>query len=317
MSAMTSNPPRRGPNADRWRQLYARGRERGGVVDVTDADAVELDRRTWQRRLRGEAWARPIPGRDVYLLPGVEPGPRARAAAALRAMGERSVLSHGTAAWVHDLIPNAPSEVHVTVPLDRAPRRPEGVVVARSRTLRVDDVVEVDGLRVTSVARTLREHARAIGDPELLDLLTAAEQRRLVTLDQLVAEAARPGTAAGSGRFRRVVELRRRDRTDSGLERDVAALCRRHGFTPHPGPFPVRCPDGRTVHLDVAFPDVRFALECDGVAFHADARSVQRDRRRWRQIQAAGWRIVWVTRADLLGDPDEIVGHVRDAHAGT
>ena len=87
------------------------------------------------------------------------------------------------------------------------------------------------------------------------------------------------------------------------------------GFVPHDGPYPLRCPDGRTVHLDVAFPAVRFAIECDGVAFHADADAVRIDRRRWRQIQAAGWTITWVTRADLLRAPEEIVAEVRAAHA--
>ena len=287
-------------------------------MDVRDADAVQLPRRTYHRRLAGEDWDR-LPGTDVALLPGASPDdPRVLAAAALLWLGDRAVLSHGTAAWVHGLFPTPPSTLHVTVPSDRAPVVPDAtpVRVVRSRTLLAREVVAVGHLRVTSTDRTLRDVAGVVDDRRMLDLLTVAEQRELVDLAVLSAQADRPGTAAGTARFRRMVDVRRRDRTDSGLERDTAALCRAHGFVPHDGPYPLRCPDGRTVHLDVAFPGLRFAIECDGVAFHRDAEAVRIDRLRWRQIQAAGWTITWVTRADLLRAPEEILAVVRDAHRG-
>lgn len=319
---MTTAAPEPAPaptsRARRWSSLYERGRARRGPVHVTDADAVELSRRSYHRRVYGEVWER-LPGTDVVLLPGASlEDPRVLASAVQLWLGDRAVLSHGTAAWVHGLLPNPPSTVHVTVPADRAPQPADDtpVRVARSRTLLASEVVEVEGLRVTRTDRTLRDLGAVVDDRRMLDLLTVAEQRELVDLATLRAQAERPGTAAGTARFRRMVDVRTRDRSDSGLERDTAALCRRHGFVPHDGPYPLRCPDGRTVHLDVAFPDLRFAIECDGVAFHRDADAVRIDRLRWRQIQAAGWTITWVTRADLLRAPEEILAVVRDAHQG-
>lgn len=297
-----------------WAQLYARGRARGGAVDVRDAEAVGLGRRSYQRRVAAEQWLLPFGG-GVALLPGASRDASTLAAAVLLRLGDRAVISHGSAAWFHGFWDNPPSVLTVTVPVDRDPAGHDGTLrIVRSRTLLASEVVELDGLRLTCVDRTLRDTADLVSDTRMLELLTVAEQRRLVSLEDLVAQASRPGTAAGSSRFRRMVEVRRRDRWDSALERDTADLCRAHGFLPHEGPFPLRCPDGRTVHLDVAFPQVCFALECDGVAYHSDAASVQTDRRRWRQIRSAGWQLSWVTRADLRDRPDDVIAEVREAH---
>jgi very-short-patch-repair endonuclease len=90
--------------------------------------------------------------RGVY---GIGHPPRTRRGwyvAALLAGGERSVLSHTTAAAVHELLRGS-RQVHLTVP--RTAKGIEGIHTHRPRTLRPEDVVVVDGLRVTSPARTL------------------------------------------------------------------------------------------------------------------------------------------------------------------
>lgn len=296
-----------------WARLYERGRRRGGVVDVHDAVAEGLDPRAYQRRIRDEDWWRPFDG-DVAVLPGAGDGARVQVAAALHLLGSRAAASHGTAMWLHGLWSGAPSTITVSVPVDRAPRARPGLQVVRTRTLRQADVVDVDGVRCTSVARTLRDVAGRLSDDGLRAMLTTAEQRRLVDLPTLLEQAALPGTARGAGRFRRMVELRRRDRWDSGLERDGAALFRAHGFTPHHGPFPVRCPDGRVVHVDVAFPAVRLAVECDGIGYHSDPASFETDRIRWQQLAAAGWQVIWLTRVALRDRPLDLVAQVRAVH---
>lgn len=296
-----------------WAALYRCAHQQGEVVDVSDAKEAGIHPRSYQRRIRDEDWWRPHGG-DVAVLPGAGHGARVRVAAALRQLGPRAAASHGTAMWLHGLWSNAPSSVTVSVPDDRAPRSRPGLDVVRSRTLRQRDVIEADGLRCTSVDRTLRDVAAYLSDNGLLAMLTTAEQRRLVDLPALVEQAGLPGTARGTGRFRRMVELRRRDRWDSGLERDTADLFCAHGFHPHDGPFPVHCPDGRVVHVDVAFPAVRLAVECDGIGYHSDPASFETDRVRWQQLTAAGWQVVWVTRVALRDRPLDLVAQVRAAH---
>lgn len=295
-----------------WTDLHLLARDTFGVVTPALAARAGLDRSTVRRRAVREGWARPHPG--VLLLPGTPDTAEVARSAALHAVGAPASLSHDTAADQHGFGDRSSSTLHVTVPASRRPTPDGRIEVHRSTTVLPADLRVVRGLPTLAVARTLRDLAPRRPDAALLDLMTVAEQRRLVTLDELVEQARRRDNGAGMNRFRRAVAVRARDRTDSGLETDTVRACRRHGRPPHHGPYPVRCPDGRTVHLDIAWPAATFAIECDGYAFHSDPRAFERDRRRWQQVQEVGWTITWVTRQRLDTDLAGILAEVDAAH---
>ena len=96
--------------------------------------------------------------------------------AALLAGGERSVLSHTSAASVHLMI-GAPGQLHLSVP--RSAHGIEGIRIHRPRTLRPDDIVIVNGLRVTSPARTLIDLADFRKRRLLEQAIDQAEYHRL------------------------------------------------------------------------------------------------------------------------------------------
>jgi len=86
--------------------------------------------------------------------------------------------------------------IHVYVPgRPDDPRRPrdlpDGVVVHHGPPLHPDDVAIVDGIPVTSVARTLIDLAEVMDADELRDCFAAARERGLLDLDQLAAARAR------------------------------------------------------------------------------------------------------------------------------
>jgi very-short-patch-repair endonuclease len=56
--------------------------------------------------------------------------------------------------------------------------------------------------------------------------------------------------------------------------------------------------DGFVGRVDFAFPDQRIAVEYDGL-WHAEPGQFAKDRRRLNRLTAAGWRVVFVTAADL------------------
>lgn len=301
-----------------WSELFAAARRRHGVVTTDDAAALGISAETLHSRARREGWERvPLaPGvrlQKTYLAPGATLGDRTRLVAVLAVLGERTAVSHASAAALYGL-QRPPRSVHVIVPVDRRPRPRPGLVVTRSRTLGRQHITELDGVRVTTPARTALDLAADRGLVDVLDLLTRMEQQRLATLADLRALAATVRGTSVAGTYVRAVELRGADRTDSALERDTAHLCAQAGFTPYPGPYRVTHPGHRSIHLDVAFPEIGFAIECDGRAYHSDADSFERDRRRWRTARAAGWELTWVTRARLLQDADGIVAEVREAH---
>lgn len=68
---------------------------------------------------------------------------------------------------------------------------------------------------------------------------------------------------------------------------------------------------GRRVVIDVAFPDVRLAIEVDGWAHHVDRARFVGDRVRKRALVAEGWTVIEVTWDDLMNRPDEVVAEIR------
>src|SRR5688572_18937929 len=61
----------------------------------------------------------------------------------------------------------------------------------------------------------------------------------------------------------------------------------------------VRDVDGRFVaRVDFAWPEQRLAVEYQG-AWHGQLQNVVRDRTRLNRLTAAGWRVVFVTAADM------------------
>lgn len=59
----------------------------------------------------------------------------------------------------------------------------------------------------------------------------------------------------------------------------------------------------RAFRLDVAFPDVRLAIEVDGYEFHGKyLTDFTRDRERQNALTIAGWRILRFTAGNIRGD---------------
>jgi very-short-patch-repair endonuclease len=68
---------------------------------------------------------------------------------------------------------------------------------------------------------------------------------------------------------------------------------------------------GFVARVDFAFPDIKLAVEYDG-AWHGLPGELGRDRRRLNQLAAAGWRVLFVTAADMHA-PDELLARLTEA----
>jgi hypothetical protein len=67
--------------------------------------------------------------------------------------------------------------------------------------------------------------------------------------------------------------------------------------------------------LDLAYPDVRVAIECDGKAGHLNARSFEEDPVRNNALLLDGWLVLHVTWQRLINHPDRVADDVRRALA--
>lgn len=111
-------------------------------------------------------------------------------------------VSHVSAAVMHRLpLPLVVlTVVHVTRPERRAARR-SPVLHTHGAALSADEIVLVDGLPVTSPARTIMDCARSLPFAAAVELMDAALARGLLTHAELVAVASRP-RIPGMGRVR-------------------------------------------------------------------------------------------------------------------
>ena len=88
--------------------------------------------------------------------------------AAALACGPEAVVGHATAAAVWQFLPAPPSNsaLHVTVPA-RVRRRVGGILVHRACDLKANEITRLDGVPLTSPARTMLDLALQVGFAEL------------------------------------------------------------------------------------------------------------------------------------------------------
>lgn len=292
-----------------WAELYALGGRQYGAVTARQAVELGISASTLRRRVAAEGWERPHPG--VLLLPGSAAGALRMHSAAALALGGAVALARHSAAYWHGMTDTAPVTVTLVVPHRRRAPLLGGVDVLRSRTIDWTQVVEVRGLGVTSATRTVLDLAAVLDVDALRALLIAARQRRKVRLEDVTALLERLGPVPGAERLRLTLEQLDTELVDSVLERLVRRLLRRYGLDPHPGPYPLVLEDGRTVHLDIAFPEYRVWVEVDGFTGHAEPRDLDVSDRRQNAICALGWVPVRVTWLRYQNDRLGIVNDVR------
>ena len=109
--------------------------------------------------------------------------------------GPKSTISHESALALYDLSDVLPDEVHITIPRT-ASRRRKGIRLHTNR-LSAADVVKREGLRVTSVPRTIADVAKAgLSEDHITRAVREALEHGLTTRQALLAEARRRGGRA-------------------------------------------------------------------------------------------------------------------------
>jgi hypothetical protein len=185
------------------------------------------------------------------------------------------------------------------------------VVVHRSVLLEPVDRTVVDGIPMTSVARTLADCSGALSLGQLARALDSALVRKIVKLESVAEVADRLGPAPG----RKITNLRRLV-AERGAEADTAGsrpemrlyrVLRAAGVREPVSQHEVWCGPER-FYLDAAYPDVLVDLEYQGFDPHRTRTAFDRDARRGRALTAAGWRVAHFTSRDSDAD---IVDAVR------
>jgi very-short-patch-repair endonuclease len=150
---------------------------------------------------------------------------------------------------------------------------------------------QLDGLRVSSPARSVFESASRLDEFGLRSMIQAGLNDRLFTREELATtgrELCTPGRR-GTRLFRLVTEeMSDEAPTDSEEELILLDALRATDLPEITPQYPLLLPNGTTVHLDVAVPAGRLDLEVDGPT-HDDPIAVHRDKSRDLQVSVTGW----------------------------
>jgi len=251
---------------------------------------------------------RPVyPG--VYAPRDAEPSAIQRAAAAWLWSRRRGVVAGLSASavlgtkWINGLA--AAELVHHN-------RRPPPLLTVHSDELSLGETTEVDGMTVTTPARTAFDLGRRLNLKDgvtRIDALMNATQLKVVEIQSIID--GHPNVR-GLGRLRKTLLL-----VDGGAESPYESLTRLIlvlAGLPHPQTqLPVLDEFGFVVaHLDMGWPEYRVAVEFDGAQHWTDARQRSRDVERLAALDALGWTIIHVS-SDMLRTSAVLVARVSAA----
>lgn len=266
-----------------------------GLITLDQATAAGLTLGQIRRRARSGEWVVSRP--RVYGVAGVAPTWEQAVAATILSLGPRAWASHATAARLWRLIAEEPEAIDVLVPLDRRVKM-AGVRSHRTTGLFTADLTACRRIAVTGPERTIVDLSGSLSATTLGSLLDDALRRRVITLERLRRCV---GRLDGSPNRRPAVihellaaRLPGFEPGDSDLETRILRVIVSAGLPVPVQQHRVRIA-GRQVRIDLAYPDVKLAIELDGWEFHGTRTAFDDDRARANLLVAHGWTLLRFT----------------------
>ncbi len=230
--------------------------------------------------------------------------------AAILASCPGAVLSHRSAGQLHGIVPRFATEIEVTRP--KSARSISGVR-SHQRLLPADELTEVDGIPVTTAARTVFDLAAISTPREVERAFHELEVRRLwgrVSVRGLVERY--PGHRGVATLRILLASPEPVGITRNDFEEAFAALLGAHGL-PRPRFNASLSVRGRFFEDDALWHDQRLIAELDSRGVHQTNRAFHADRKRDRILLAEGWRTTRVTWHQLRDEPEEVAVDLRQA----
>lgn len=244
---------------------------------------------------------------DVYVPVDAHMTAVLRAKACWLRSRRRGILAGFSASALHGarwIDPSRPAEI-----IDTNRRKASGVRVWEER-IEPDEITVVNGMRVTTAARTALDLGRRCRLSEAvaaIDALARATELKMADLELVVdRNRGRPGIKAA----RAAIEL-----VDSGAQSPretwLRLLLISAGFPRPQTQIPV-CNEWGVVeaYLDMGWEDIKVAVEYDGDHHRSSRSQYVRDIRRLDMLERHGWIVVRVIAEDR---PDDIIRRVARA----
>jgi very-short-patch-repair endonuclease len=250
--------------------------------------------------------------RGVFVVGRADLSLKGKWLAAVLACGKGALLSHISAAALHELLSARAGLPHVLVNRGGGRGHP-GIKVHRSYLLEAADRTVIDGIPCTSVARTLLDIAATEPAWVLSKALNQAAIDRKLDVSDVQELLGRVGRHKGAARLRAAMGDKEigADRTKSVLERRFLSLIRKAGL-PYPAINEWMAIEGEEMQCDFVWHAQRVVVEVDGWETHQTKTAFEEDRRRDRILRLAGWTVLRFTWADVIDRPGEMASAVGE-----
>jgi very-short-patch-repair endonuclease len=211
------------------------------------------------------------------------------------------MLSHHSAARVHGLRVEQPSQVALTIVGGDRGRSRRGLAVHRCAALDRSDRAWVAGMPVTSIVLTVIDVSADLSNRGTEHLLDQALRR--VTVGAFARALERHPRRAGTAGLRRLLDPERSSSdTWSWPEERLLRLLRRAGLPSSEANVPI----------DRFFPDLLFRPqrvidEYDSYDFHSGPGAFHSGHERHNSFTAQGYTVLHVTRRQLRHHPEQVL----------
>jgi very-short-patch-repair endonuclease len=270
-----------------------------GVVTLRQLEACGLGAGAIKRRVAAGRLQRLW--RGVYTFGHSELRVEGRLLGAVFTCGPGAVLSRRSAADHWGILRTNRAGIEVTVEARGTRAKQQGINLHCTRRLDPRDVTILNGIPITTVARTLVDLC-AVVPPRMIE--KALEQSYVLQLiaPGAIEDALERARGRKTNALRKLLAIEKRapTLTRSELEEAFLALCRRGGL-----------PDPEVnVHLhgyevDFLWREQRRVVEVDGYAYHSARGAFERDRRKDVDLELAGFPVTRFTHDQVIYYPDE------------
>jgi very-short-patch-repair endonuclease len=232
--------------------------------------------------------------RGVYAVGRPTLGFQGRLMAAVLSCGNGAAVSHYAAGALQGLLKERGPRVDVTVP-GSGGRRLRGALIIHRGALPDGEVTNVDGIPVTSPARTVRDLAGFLPRRQLERVIDEANYLRLDLSDLRPRRGCR-----GSQLLNGILAEHQpgTTRTRSELEERMLDLLHSQRL-----PTPEINADVEGYEVDFVWHDHGLIVETDGWRAHGTRAAFERDRRRDADLVSAGWRVLRFSYKRLEREP--------------
>ncbi len=280
-----------------------------GVVALQQLLDFGLSARAVQHRVAAGRLHRVHPG--VYAVGHARLTRDGRYIAALLACGDDFGLSHRSSADKRGLRRSDRSGIDVIGPR-RAGRGLPGIDAHTSSTLLAHDIEIVDGIRCTSVARTLLDLAAVLPRRAVERAFDQAEVLQVLDARAIEDVLQRTNGHRGNGTLRSILTDHQPGSTltRNALEEAFLAICD-HAGLPRPR-VNVHIPLEPTGYeADFLWREQRLIAETDGGSSHGTSRAFVHDRVRDQRLTLAGYRVVRFPWQQVFHEPDDVARTLR------